>query len=806
MKENFPWLSHTQAYWLEIFLTCLIAIGSSALLMCLARWRLNDGWVVELPATKPASTPAKAASPAAATASKASPQLTVFFASQKGHGKKFAHRLVGSARRRGVMAVAADLSGYDADRLVEHRHAVFIAATYAGGTAVPGTEAFFDECAEMSRDFRVEKTLLASLSFAVFGCGNSEYPAKEFNASARKLDRSLRLLGARRLLPRREGDDVDNELSEQFDAWMPQFWAAYDAGVGPAEGGGAAAAAPVATGKPVSKRLERMRLQAEKDAAVAAASAARRAREFSLPPAAGRDVKRMATAAASALGGAAAECCGGEGAEGECCGSGGGGGGASTSGGGDGECCGGKGGSADCECGGGGEGEGCCGGGGGGVRDYNGEVHADVGALIESDDEESVHGSEGGYGSEGGEGMVDLEDLGSRMVKRSDGAAEGGELKEMVTPSLKASLQKQGYKIVGSHSGVKLCRWTKSMLRGRGGCYKHTFYGIVSYQCMEATPSLACANKCVFCWRHHDNPVGTSFRWKVDEPEVLLDGFEREHKALIRACKGVPGVRPERLAEATKQVRHCALSLVGEPIIYPRINEFLDAMHGRGISSFMVTNAQFPEQMETLRPCTQLYISVDAPTAAELKAVDRPLFPDFWERFLTCVDMLREKKQRTVFRMTLVNGWNTEQLDKYVELVRRAQPDFVEVKGVTYCGDSKASPLTIKHCPFHHEVRAYCAAMAAALGAGYEVASEHAHSNIVLLAKTDFKIGGRWHTWIDYDKFTALANGGEPFGALDYCLPTPEWACWDPAAADGGFDPVETRFMRKPGAKPQGGC
>ena len=58
-----------------------------------------------------------------------------------------------------------------------------------------------------------------------------------------------------------------------------------------------------------------------------------------------------------------------------------------------------------------------------------------------------------------------------------------------------------GYRIVGSHSGVKLCRWTKSMLRGRGGCYKHTFYGIESHRCMETTPSLACANKCVFCWR-----------------------------------------------------------------------------------------------------------------------------------------------------------------------------------------------------------------------------------------------------------------------------------------------------------------
>jgi len=338
------------------------------------------------------------------------------------------------------------------------------------------------------------------------------------------------------------------------------------------------------------------------------------------------------------------------------------------------------------------------------------------------------------------------------------------------------------------------------MLRGRGGCYKHTFYGIASWSCMEATPSLACANKCVFCWRHHDNPVGTSFRWQIDEPRTLVDGFEDQHKTMIKAMRGVPGVKPERFESACKQVKHCALSLVGEPIIYPRINELLDELHGRGISSFMVTNAQFPDQMETLKPCTQLYISVDAPTQAELKAVDRPLFPDFWERFLACVDMLREKQQRTVFRLTLVNGWNTEQLGKYVELIQRGQPDFVEVKGVTYCGDSKASPLTIKHCPYHAEVRAYCTAMAAELGAGYELASEHAHSNIVLLARTAFKIDGQWHTWIDYERFIALATSGQPFGALDYCAPTPQWAVYDVNATDGGFDPDEVRFVRKGGA------
>jgi hypothetical protein len=74
--------------------------------------------------------------------------------------------------------------------------------------------------------------------------------------------------------------------------------------------------------------------------------------------------------------------------------------------------------------------------------------------------------------------------------------------REMVTPAQRKTLTKQGYKIIGSHSAVKLCRWTKAQLRGRGGCYKHTFYGISSFQCMEATPSLACANKVCVSKRH----------------------------------------------------------------------------------------------------------------------------------------------------------------------------------------------------------------------------------------------------------------------------------------------------------------
>ena len=240
-------------------------------------------------------------------------------------------------------------------------------------------------------------------------------------------------------------------------------------------------------------------------------------------------------------------------------------------------------------------------------------------------DEEGEDGAGEEDLSAGSEDDLDMEDIGG------GGSSASGERREMVTPRLRAALTKQGYKILGSHSGVKLCRWTKAQLRGRGGCYKHSFYGIESHRCMEATPSLACANKCVFCWRHHTNPVGREWRWKMDDAETLVRSAVSEHRGMIKQMRGVPGVIPERFEEGMDP-RHCALSLVGEPIMYPEIGKFVGLLHERRISTFLVTNAQFPEAIENLPPITQLYVSVDAATPETLKAIDRPLFGDYWVR------------------------------------------------------------------------------------------------------------------------------------------------------------------------------
>lgn len=386
--------------------------------------------------------------------------------------------------------------------------------------------------------------------------------------------------------------------------------------------------------------------------------------------------------------------------------------------------------------------------------------------------------------------------------KKSKPTASTG-TKEMVpknSPTY-AALTKQGYSIVGSHSGVKICRWTKSALRGRGSCYKYSFYGIASHQCMETTPSLSCSNKCVFCWRHGTNPVGTTWRWVVDPPDMIFNGVKAGHYKKIKMMRGVPGVRAERFAEAMR-IRHCALSLVGEPIFYPHINEFTAMLHKEHISSFLVCNAQHPDQLAALKPVTQLYVSIDASNRESLRKIDRPLHRDFWERFQRCLDILREKRfqQRTVFRLTLVKGFNIEdEAEGYADLVERGLPCFVEVKGVTYCGTSSSAGagLTMQNVPFYEEVCAFVEALKAALerrGLGYGIAAEHAHSCCILIASNRFKVDSTWHTRIDYEKFFECLESGKEFSPEDYMGPeTPEWATW----GNGGFDPRDERVFRK---------
>ncbi|SSD59505.1 probable tRNA wybutosine-synthesizing protein 1 [Saccharomycodes ludwigii] len=392
------------------------------------------------------------------------------------------------------------------------------------------------------------------------------------------------------------------------------------------------------------------------------------------------------------------------------------------------------------------------------------------------------------------EPVVDLEDIGKSEELDTT-------TKKMVSensPTYK-NLTKQGYTVIGSHSGVKICRWTKNDLRGRGSCYKHSLFNIVSSRCMELTPSLACSSKCVFCWRHGTNPVSKNWRWEIDEPEYILEEGLKGHYSKIKQMRGVPGVRADRFQKAF-QVRHCALSLVGEPIMYPHINKFVELLHEKDISSFLVCNAQHPSQLKAMRKVTQLYLSIDAPTKSELKKVDRPLYKDFWERMMECLDIIRttQSHQRTVLRLTLVKGFNMADVSSYADIVEKGLPCFIEVKGATFCGssDGNGNPLTMQNIPYYEECVKFVESLTEELnrrGLEYGVAAEHAHSNCILIASRKFYIDGEWYTHIDFDKFFELLRSDVPFTNVDYIAKTPEWALF----GSGGFAPDNVRFYRK---------
>lgn len=103
--------------------------------------------------------------------------------------------------------------------------------------------------------------------------------------------------------------------------------------------------------------------------------------------------------------------------------------------------------------------------------------------------------------------------------------------------------------------------------------------------------------------------------------------------------------------------------------------------------------------MQALGPITQLYISIDAATKEKLKQIDLPLFKDYWERYLKCMEVIKNKKQRTVYRLTLILGENMDEIDEYVKLVKIGEPELIEIKGVTFSGDS--DKISMKSVPRH---------------------------------------------------------------------------------------------------------
>lgn len=293
-------------------------------------------------------------------------------------------------------------------------------------------------------------------------------------------------------------------------------------------------------------------------------------------------------------------------------------------------------------------------------------------------------------------------------------------------------LEKKGYRFVGlkKHAAAKICHWTKKSILNEGVCYKEKFYGIESHRCLQMSPSISfCHHKCLFCWR--DVSI-TQTEWKeeFDDAAEIIDGCIEAQRNLLCGFFGNSQSNPKKLAEC-RDPNNAAISLAGEPMLYPLIHDLLAEFKKRDFTTFLVTNGMTPSRLENLEvEPTQLYLSLDAPTPKIYKELCNPQIKDGWKLLNQSLELMSSFNCRTVIRMTCVKDYNMTQPEEYARMIKYSNPDFVEIKAYMYVGSSRER-LQFNNMPRSKDIQEFAASVAELCN--MKVINQSLESRVILL-------------------------------------------------------------------------
>ncbi len=309
-----------------------------------------------------------------------------------------------------------------------------------------------------------------------------------------------------------------------------------------------------------------------------------------------------------------------------------------------------------------------------------------------------------------------------------------------------SSLQKKHYGVFG-HSAVQVCGWTKKSLTKKGVCYKQKFYGIECHSCMEFSPAaMWCQQNCTFCWRPMEFMKNVEIiAEEVDEPIEIMQNLFEQRKKLLSGFGGHKDIDMQKFKDA-QEPSHYAISLSGEPTMYPRLDEIVKYLKTlpKTKSIFIVTNAQIPEFFEKLQKDkkalpTQLYISVDAPSEELFNKVNISLYKDGWQRLQKSLKIFSKLDTRRIIRFTQIKGLNDKQehLEGYKKLIQLGNPDFIEIKAFMYLGMARGRH-TKEQMPQYVEVVEFAKKLSSYLE-NFDYVDTAPNSLIALLRRTDSK-------------------------------------------------------------------
>lgn len=189
-------------------------------------------------------------------------RVVVCWGSQSGFAEGLAHSLARDLHQRfGVQVLLADLSDYDAESftlLPNSTPVIFIVSTYGEGDPSDNAQDF------VSWSRAAQAGCLKNLSFAAFGCGNSNY--QNYNKVVDDLQHFLTEAGAAPLIATGKGDEATRTSKEDFLDWkedlvlvlsrelgLPQIEREYEPSVEVAEVGPKSSAGDVHIGAPCYK-------------------------------------------------------------------------------------------------------------------------------------------------------------------------------------------------------------------------------------------------------------------------------------------------------------------------------------------------------------------------------------------------------------------------------------------------------------------------------------------------------------------------------------------------------------------------
>ena len=198
---------------------------------------------------------------------------------------------------------------------------------------------------------------------------------------------------------------------------------------------------------------------------------------------------------------------------------------------------------------------------------------------------------------------------------------------------------------------------------------------------------------------------------------------------MLSGFHGTKGVNKRKLEEAYNP-NQVAISLIGEPTLYPYLPDLIEEYKKRNFTTFLVTNGTNPEMLEKVKP-TQLYISLTAYDEDSHILLNRPLKSN-WNKILKSLEIMKDCNSRSVVRLTLIKGYNMDDksVRSYARLIELAEPQFIEAKAYMYLGYSRLR-LKYENMPEHSDIVEF--ALKLSEETGYEFVNESKASRVVLL-------------------------------------------------------------------------